>query len=148
MTLLLGLAACGDSPRPVTSSQANTPVPHGLDPARVARGAVVYQKYCTACHGPRAEGAPNWHKPGPDGKYPPPALNGTAHSWHHPTASLKYVILNGTQRIGGNMPPWRGKLTENDAEDVIAWFQSLWPAEIYRAWADNDRRAVLRGTNK
>jgi mono/diheme cytochrome c family protein len=41
------------------------------------------------------------------------------------------------------MPPWHNKLTEADVEAVIASFQSLWPAEIYRAWEDIDRRARM-----
>jgi hypothetical protein len=33
-------------------------------------------------------------------------------------------------------------------EAVIAYFQSLWPAEIYQAWADIDRRARLEDAKK
>lgn len=42
------------------------------------------------------------------------------------------------------MPPWRDKFTEADIEAVIAYFRSLWPEEIHRAWADIDRRAKPR----
>ena len=31
------------------------------DPQLVARGAVVYQQSCAACHGANLEGQPNWH---------------------------------------------------------------------------------------
>jgi len=133
------LAACQEAKSP--GRNAGGGAPNVFDPAQVARGAEVFRAQCAACHGDRAQGAPNWQKPGADGKYPPPPLNGSAHAWHHPTAVLKDVIRNGTQRIGGNMPPWRDKLGEPDIEAVIAYFQSLWPAEIYQAWADIDRRA-------
>lgn len=139
MPALLWLAACSDS-APGRSAPGAAPVPV-FDPAQVARGAEVFRAHCAACHGDRAKGAPNWQKAGADGKYPPPPLDGSAHAWHHPTAVLKDVIRNGTQRIGGNMPPWRDKLGEPEIEAVIAYFQSLWPAEIYQAWADIDRRA-------
>jgi mono/diheme cytochrome c family protein len=51
---------------------------------------------------------------------------------------LVSVIQNGTP---GNMPAWRGKLSIDDTKAVIAWFQSLWPLEIYAAWDRMDRAA-------
>jgi len=138
----LSLASCDERGRPPANPAAAVPAPaRTADAGQLARGAEVYRTHCAVCHGSRAQGAPNWQKPGPDGRYPPPPLNGTGHDWHHPSAALKEVIRNGTQRIGGSMPPWRDKLSETDIEAVIAWFQSTWPDEIYRAWADIDRRA-------
>ena len=141
----LALAACRESPPPtpgpVSAPAAVANAPHGLDPALVARAADIYKANCAACHGARAEGAPHWQKPGPDGKYPPPPLDGSAHAWHHPHAALKQTIRNGTQQLGGSMPAWGGKLSKAEIEAVVAWFQSTWPDEIYRAWADIDRRA-------
>ena len=100
----------------------------------------MFQQYCAVCHGKQAEGAPHWQKAGPDGKYPPPPLNGTAHTWHHPTKVLVDVIKNGTQRIGGNMPPWKDKLTDEQIRDIIAWFQAKWSDDIYAAWYRNNQR--------
>jgi len=146
--IVLSLAGCSEGGgKPATGPAAASPVVVSTAPARVtdagqlARGAKIYKANCAVCHGGQAQGATNWQKPGPDGKYPPPPLDGSAHAWHHPTTALKEVIANGTQRIGGNMPPWRDKITEADIEAVIAYFQSLWPDEIYQAWADIDRRA-------
>jgi len=146
---LTGLAGCKpDSPSP---AQKPAPMPivvaRWYDAQRVSRGAEVFRQNCAACHGANAEGAPNWQKPGPDGKYPAPPLNGTAHAWHHPLASLKDTIRNGTARLGGSMPPWRDKLSEQDVESVIAWFQSQWPDELYAAWArmDEESRRKARG---
>ncbi|MGD8743225.1 MAG: cytochrome c [Granulosicoccaceae bacterium] len=142
------LQACNESPEPTAS---NKPVPElakadivyerKQDMAQIARGGKIYQQSCAECHGTQAEGAPNWHKPGPDGKYPPPALNGTAHAWHHPMAALKHTIREGTQAIGGSMPGWKDQLSEQDVEDVIAWFQAKWPDDLYQAWARNDARS-------
>ena len=135
---LMFLGGCHEAPAPGGEA---THAPPALDPARIARGAEVFRQNCASCHGDRAQGALNWQKPGADGKYPPPPLNGSAHSWHHPFAQLKQTIQEGTLRLGGSMPPWRGKLTDADIEAVILHFQSLWPAEIYQAWIDIDRRA-------
>ena len=62
--------------------------PHGLDAPRVARGAEVYKTNCATCHGDQAQGAPNWSKKGPDGKFPPPPLDAQGHAWHHPMSML------------------------------------------------------------
>lgn len=135
---LVFLGGCHDAPAPGAKA---TNAPPALDPVRIARGAEVFRQNCASCHGERAQGAFNWQKPGPDGKYLPPPLNGSAHSWHHPFAQLKQTIQEGTLRLGGSMPAWKGKLSEADTEAVIVWFQSLWPEQIYAAWLDIDRRA-------
>lgn len=106
--------------------------------AKVVRGRKLFAQNCAPCHGSQAEGAPRWSTPGADGKYPPPPLDGTAHAWHHSTAVLKRTIREGTIVIGGTMPPWGDKLSDEDMEAIIAWFQSLWPDEIYDAWARMD----------
>lgn len=137
------LAACQPSTPPVPA----TPARPAVDPALLTRGQALYTQHCATCHGERAQGAFAWERPGADGKNPPPPLDGSAHAWHHPYAQLKQTIQEGTLRLGGSMPPWRDKLTEADIGAVIAYFQSLWPAEIYQAWADIDRRARM-GTAK
>lgn len=110
-----------------------------LDLQKVKQGEKVYQTHCAVCHGAKAVGTKDWRKADAHGKYPPPPLNGTAHAWHHPTEVLKEVILDGS--IGdGNMPSWRGKLTEQEVDNVILWMQSLWPAEIYSTWYNLDRQ--------
>ena len=113
----------------------------GASAEQVQRGAAIYAANCASCHGARAEGAKDWHRLGPDGKFPPPPLDGSAHAWHHPRAQLKQIILDGTVTRGGGMPAWRGKLSDADVDAVIAWFQSLWSPEIYRAWRELDEKA-------
>lgn len=148
------LAACGEgggrpaADPPATSATAVAAteiapanVPHGLDPASVARGGVIYRQHCASCHGDRAQGAPNWQRPGSDGKYPAPPLNGSAHDWHHPKAVLVRIIKDGTAKLGGNMPAWRDKLSDGEIEAIIGWLQSLWPEEIYGTWKRMDDQA-------
>jgi mono/diheme cytochrome c family protein len=129
---------------PALAAGSTAAVKRNVDRAVLARGGDLYIRHCASCHGNRAQGAPGWEKPGADGRYPPPPLDGSAHAWHHPMVALKQTIRDGTQRIGGSMPAWRGRLSEPDIEAIIAWFQSTWPDEIYRAWADIDRRSTHR----
>lgn len=133
----LALTACDSGER--ASPQTATARPT-IAPQTLARGKQVFNQNCASCHGDRAQGAPDWQKPGPDGKYPAPPLDGSAHAWHHPRAALTKVIKQGTTKIGGNMPAWEGKLSDADIDAVIAYFQSLWPDEIYAAWERIDKR--------
>ena len=107
---------------------------------RLARGAALFRQHCATCHGRNAEGAPDWRKRRPDGSFPPPPLNGTGHAWHHSLDVLKMTIRDGTAKLGGTMPAWGDKLSEADMEAIIAWFQSLWPAEIRAEWQRRQRR--------
>ena len=146
IALFLPLLACHKSSAPGNASASMPSVrgmmsPRAADPAFVMRGSRVYQENCASCHGGMAQGAPNWHVPGPDGKYPPPPLNGSGHAWHHPHAALKLTIREGTARLGGNMPAWKDKLSDEDIEAAIAWMQSVWPAEIYQAWLAMDEKS-------
>ena len=108
----------------------------------VQKGFKLYRANCASCHGDQGQGAANWRQTGADGKQPAPPLNGTGHTWHHPMPVLVSTIKNGTQRIGGNMPPWKDRLSNSDINAIILWFQSRWPDELYQAWARMDREAA------
>ena len=88
-----------------------------------------------------AEGAPNWHQKGADGKFPPPPLDATGHGWHHPKSALVQTIKEGTVKLGGGMPAWKGTLTDDDIEAVLSWIQSRWPEDVYKSWAFMDEKA-------
>ena len=105
------------------------------DPRLVAAGEKLFRRNCAVCHGWNAEGTvANWSEPGVDGKMPPPPLNGTAHTWHHPRSGLMLAIRQGTVRIGGNMPAWKDKLNDTQISAIIDYLISLWPEEVYQAW--------------
>ncbi len=144
LPVVLSLAACGEGGgKPVAAMPAaaiTAPV-RVTDATQLARGAKIYKADCAVCHGANAEGAPNWQRPGPDGKYPAPPLDGSGHAWHHSKAALKMTIREGTARLGGNMPAWKDKLSDDDIDAVIAWMQSVWPDEIYRAWLAQDAKS-------
>lgn len=140
LTVLVGCERSPEVPPPTSApTAANT-----VAAAQLRRGADLYAANCAMCHGARAEGAKDWHRIGPGGKVPPPPLDGSAHAWHHSRAQLKRTILEGTQARGGGMPAWRGRLSEDEVEAVIDWFQSLWPPEIYQTWSEMDRKARQR----
>jgi mono/diheme cytochrome c family protein len=148
LLVVLLFAACSEGGgKPATATVTTAPPARVTDAGQLTRGAEVYRTHCAACHGSHAQGAPRWQQPGPDGKYPAPPLDGSAHAWHHPTAQLKQTIQEGTLKLGGSMPAWKGKLSEADTEAVIAWFQSTWPDPIYAAWADIDRRFRMGAAN-
>jgi mono/diheme cytochrome c family protein len=113
-----------------------------FDFAQLRRGGELFQQNCAVCHGNQAQGAVNWQQRDAEGKFPAPPLNGTGHAWHHPKPVLIDTIKKGTQRIGGSMPPWQGKLSDSDIKDIIAWFQAKWPDELYAAWYRRNQEAL------
>lgn len=135
-----GLTGCSPAPDPL----AMPPQQRYYDTAQLLRGEQLYNQHCVSCHGPGAGGDPNWRKRGPDGRFPPPPLNGTAHAWHHPLAQLRHTISNGGPPGNSNMPAWGEVLDEQQINDLIAWFQALWPAEAYAAWYDIEQQASHR----
>jgi len=111
---------------------------------QVERGTAVFAQHCAECHGADAEATPEWRKPTPEGNYPPPPLNGTAHAWHHSLEVLRRQINLGGVPLGGVMPPFKDKLSDADIDAAIAFFQSKWSEEIYAAWTERDGDGSVR----
>ncbi|HDP88838.1 MAG TPA: cytochrome c [Thioalkalivibrio sp.] len=157
--MALGVSACGGQDEPgrtgnergaTVQAESRVIATRWYSEDQVRRGAAVFEQNCAVCHGAGAEGADNWQYRGPDGKFPPPPLNGTAHAWHHPLAQLFHMVKNGTQPAG-NMPAWGGTLSDEEMIAAIAWFQSLWPDEVYQAWFEMEMRVRAqdnRGVSK
>ena len=126
--LLMGLV-------PASGAEPSVPDRATTDPRVVTAGGKLFRRNCAVCHGWTAEGTvADWEKPGPDGKMPPPPLNGSAHAWHHPRSGLLLSIRQGTVRIGGNMPAWKEKLSDAQMSAIVDYLISLWPDEVYQAW--------------
>ena len=102
--------------------------------AQIAQGKSIYVENCLVCHGVRGVGGKNWQQKQPDGSYPPPPLNGTAHTWHHSLRVLYQQIQQGSVQRGGQMPGFRDKLSPQEVDAVIAYIIDLWPPQIKRAW--------------
>ncbi|WP_025770427.1 c-type cytochrome [Thioalkalivibrio sp. HK1] len=102
------------------------------DASRVSAGKEIYGRHCAGCHGPSAQSVSSWRQRNADGRLPPPPLDGSAHTWHHPLLDLAQRIKYGTP--GGRMPGFEDRLSDRQIIDVIAWIQNLWPDRIYRQW--------------
>lgn len=151
------LAACGKTGESAQSPQVMSAVAakqvDGMaretpDFATLHEGGKVFRENCAECHGRSGEGGANWKQRGADGKLPAPPLNGTGHAWHHPMAVLRHVIRTGSPRDSsgkptGNMPAWKDKLSDQEIDAVIAWFQNRWPDQIYDAWSQGNHRAMM-----
>ena len=145
LVLLTGLlSACDKTAEPVATQGALShdgavsdaaPLERKLDAAQIARGSAIFEKNCVECHGANGKGQPgDWRIREADGKYPPPPLDDSAHAWHHPTQVLMEVIRDGSPGGEGNMPAWKGKLSEQEMQDTVVYIKSLWSDPVYRLW--------------
>jgi len=137
--LAIGIIACDQQPKVLSSSSGLMPQ-RSYDEEQLALGKQVFADNCTICHGENAQGAKDWHQRNPDGSFPPPPLNGTGHAWHHSLDVLYDVIANGSQPGQGNMPAWKDKLSQEQIEATVMWFQSLWPDQVYATWYEMQQR--------
>jgi mono/diheme cytochrome c family protein len=126
MFTLLALAACEAAP-PGDDPRANP-----RDAAKVSLGSKVYAQHCAACHGAKLEGQPNWRQALPNGRLPAPPHDERGHTWHHSDD-----VLFGITKIGlvppyapigyqSDMPPFAGKLADDEIWAVLAYIKSHW----------------------
>ena len=88
----------------------------------VLLGENIYNKNCLSCHGPKGQGlAKDWKVKDENGNYPAPPLNGTAHTWHHSPEQLLYTINKGGVEMGGQMPAFEKRLTEEEKKALIEY---------------------------
>ena len=119
-----------------------TPVPGRWYTAeQIEQGRGLYAMHCAVCHAADGSATAAWRTPDADGNYPPPPLNGTAHTWHHPLLLLDETIANGGAQFGGVMPGFAGVMDADERMATIAWFQSLWPDDIFLKWQEIDARS-------
>jgi len=134
MALLL-VVACGKKEPPATTAgqiaqtlQTDRP----FSTASLVRGVKLYQENCAQCHGPDAQGHPDWSNPK---VVAAPPLDGNGNVWKRRKQDLVAIIKNGASRQGQPvMPAWKDRLSDRDIEDIIDWFQALWPADVYDRW--------------
>ena len=131
----LALAACSDDSK-AEGKAAKQVEGKWYNTAQLMRGKKVFKENCAECHGDQGQGlVKDWQKPQADGKFPAPPLNGTAHTWHHSKKLLLRTVNMGGIPLGGSMPAFKDKLTEKEKEAALAHVMSLWPDNIYDAWA-------------
>lgn len=100
------------------------------DPTSVANGKVLYQQYCQACH--QKDGVGEKEIPGlltRPGYLTAMPLNESSHAWHHTDDQIIDTILNGLKRTN-RMPAWQGVITDQQANEVLAYLKSLWSDRV------------------
>ncbi len=60
-----------------------------------------------------------------------PALDETAHAWHHSDEQLEQTILNGLP-APSLMVGWNGRLKPSEAKNIVAYIKSLWTEKALR----------------
>ena len=99
-------------------------------------GKRLYDKHCADCHGENGVGQdPKRRAGGQDANRVmiAPALNGTAHTWHHPPKLLYRYIDKGSIIRKSPMPAFGDELNKQEILSIISYFQSLW-SEKRREW--------------
>ncbi len=126
------VSACGKQESEAPSRQAAVGLDRSVSAESLFRGVRLFQEHCAQCHGPEAQGHPDWRNPK---VVAAPPLNGTGNEWRRRKRDMISVIKNGAKRHGDPvMPGWKGRLTDREIEDIIGWYQALWPAEVYERW--------------
>jgi mono/diheme cytochrome c family protein len=100
-------------------------------------GRVLFLQYCAGCHGDEGVSQdpvnPNggWRD---DGSRIAPALNGTAHSWHHEPELLFDYVKTGSVDPESPMPSFGDRLSDDQVRAIVHYFQSLWPEKIRKIY--------------
>lgn len=84
------------------------------------RGEIVFQNYCTLCHGITADGSGRAAK-----MYTPKPSN--LRQTQMPRAYLEQMIRKGGKANGRSefMPPWQEELTEEQITDVLNFLETI-----------------------
>lgn len=115
--LLIGAALLGILALAITLQRISR---LGIAPVNVRLGQAVFMQNCAVCHGTAAES-----------KSPAPPLNAGGHAHHHPDWELYMVITEG-RVVVGEMPAWKGKLSDREIRSVIAYIKTLWTEDQRR----------------
>lgn len=131
---LMALTSC-DSNSKTTAETPKKVEGRWYTSSQVIRGKKVFKDNCAVCHGDKGQGlVRNWKGAQADGSFPPPPLNGSAHTWHHSKDILMRTVNNGGIPLGGTMPSFKDVLNDIEKEAVLAHVMSLWPDQVYQAW--------------
>lgn len=93
---------------------------------RIGAGAQLYGRLCQSCHGAKGIGErPQDPAARDEYGFVAPALDDSAHGWHHSDTSLVHTILDGSPR-NPRMIPFKNLITEEEARELVAYIKSLW----------------------
>ncbi len=89
---------------------------------QVALGQTIFQANCSSCHGVDGSGYAQEN-------IPAPAVNGTAHAWHHTDAQISGWIRDGV----GQMPAIGTDWSDDEIDAVLSYIKQWWgPDELSR----------------
>lgn len=104
--------------------------PRGPESAAEKRGEKLFVTNCQGCHGITGIGeAPQF---GQSMQGLAPALDDSAHAWHHSDQQLQNTILKGSPVPNSRMVAFEGSLSARDTEDLVAYMKSLWNERALR----------------
>jgi len=128
-----------------------------IEAGEIEAGRTLYAQQCAACHGADLEGAPDWQRRGPDGRFPAPPHDATGHTWHHDDAMLFDYTRRGGQAFlddlgvafDSGMPAFGEILTDAEIGAILAFIRSTWPEEMraFQAARTAEARARAAGTD-
>ena len=143
------LSACA-SEQPTVAEQlgesifGEAPAIPEIDRAAAAEGEVLYRANCAVCHGADLAGAPDWRVPDEKGRYKPPPMDSTGHTWHHSDQLLTDIVLNGSPDQKSAMRGFSDRLSTDDVAAILAFFKSRWGPDERRfqwtvTWQESQR---------
>ncbi|MBT3348277.1 MAG: cytochrome c [Thiotrichales bacterium] len=99
--------------------------------AKLRAGEKLFNEKCQSCHGIAGVGETYTVEALTNTKYlMAPALDESAHAWHHTDEALIKTILEGSTRQS-RMPAWgEAGVTKRDAAILVAYIKSLWGERI------------------
>jgi ubiquinol-cytochrome c reductase cytochrome b subunit len=109
------------SPMTAPAASAGGAAPSGATAA--GPGAKIYAANCSSCHGANGAGMP--------GAFPPLAGNAYVTGAAKPVMHTLLYGLNGPIKVGeagfnGQMPAWKGTLSNADIANVVTFIRSSW----------------------
>lgn len=91
------------------------------------RGQILYTQKCQSCHGKNGVGETYSIQALTDKEYiMAPALDASAHAWHHLDNALEKTILEGSPRTPRMMAWKKAGVSKADASDLVSYIKSLW----------------------
>jgi ubiquinol-cytochrome c reductase cytochrome b subunit len=103
------------------ANNANAPTGGSAPTAQAANGAKVFSANCSSCHGAQGQGVP--------GAFPPLANNPVVTGDPNKVVGILLGGLHGSITVAGatyngQMPAWKGTLSNSDIADVITYIRS------------------------
>ncbi|HWA03422.1 MAG TPA: cytochrome c [Rhizomicrobium sp.] len=119
------------------------------------RGADLYMRYCSNCHGRRLQGQALWQLRDQYEGRRAPAHDSTGHTWQHSDEDLFAITKYGRfpwapKDRKSYMPAFDQGLSDDDIVAVLAFIKAQWPIGIRasQSMLNPDHRGMPAGADK